>query len=103
MEGFKAIERIPHGEPRTPTQAWAGLGLSKTSPFALETSGISQWTHRDETRPFKLNATTTTMDPSAQDRSELTQFTEIHSLLAYLKLEHYISKNPYSMSLINSN
>lgn len=86
------MERIPHGEPRTPTQEWAGLGLSKTSPFALETSGISHWTHRDDSRPFKLNATTTTMDPLAQDHSELTQFTDIQSLLVYLKLEHYISK-----------
>lgn len=96
MEAFKAVERdIPHGEPRTPTHYWAGLDLSKTSPFALETNEMSRWTHREELRPLKLHATTThlhAIDAPTQDRSDITQFTDIHSLLTHLKLEHYISK-----------
>lgn len=87
------MNRAPQGELSTPTPAWAGLGLSKTSPFALETAGISQWTHREETMPFKLGSTTSIRDSTpSEDRTQLSQFNDIHSLLTHLKLDHYISK-----------
>ncbi|XP_055384865.1 protein bicaudal C [Condylostylus longicornis] len=35
--GYKAMERQPHGELRTPNANWIGLGLSRTSPAPLET------------------------------------------------------------------
>lgn len=93
IEGYKAMERAPQGEVRTPTNAWAGLSLSKTSPFALETAGISQWTHRNENSPYKLGATTGILDSTpAQERVQLSQFKDIPSLMTHLKLDHYISK-----------
>lgn len=88
------MEQTPDAKsPRTPTPYWAGLALSKTSPFALEPSSLPQWNHRGETRAFKLNATANALETAPQDRSELSRFTDIHSLLVHLRLEHYISKS----------
>lgn len=39
IEGYKAMERAPQGEIRTPNAGWSGLGLSKTSPFLLGATG----------------------------------------------------------------
>lgn len=88
------MERSPKSELRTPTNAWAGLALSKTSPSALEMAGLSQWTYRDQNSPYKLGSTTGILDsaPPAQDQTQLSQFKDIHSLLNHLKLDHYISK-----------
>lgn len=125
MEGYKAMERAPHGEVRTPTSQWAGLGLSKTSPFALETaaavnnstssgttptnslnyhnspaqvaataSGKIQWPRTENNAsPYGLGTTTGLLDVApVEKRSQLCQHKDIHSLLTYLGLEHYISK-----------
>lgn len=91
------MERAPQGEVRTPTNAWAGLSLSKTSPFALESAGISQWTHRNENSPYKLGATTGMLDSTpAQERTQLSQYKDIPSLMTHLKLDHYISEYKYN-------
>lgn len=83
---------------RTPTDAWTKFSLSKTSPFALESSsssstmGVSQWAHREKLN-FDKVATTGLIDCVPwSDRILLSQFKDIHSLLSHLKLEHYISK-----------
>lgn len=92
MERFET----PKGryEVRTPTNAWAGFGLSKTSPFAVESAaaGMSQWSQRDNIQ-FDKASTTGLIDvmPSSE-RIPLSQFKDIHSLLNHLKLEHYTSE-----------
>lgn len=92
IEGFKAMERLPQGEVRTPTNIWSGLSLSKTSPFQLETAGISRWANREEHIPSKLMGTTGLLDSVPIQDRELSHFKDIHSLLNHLKLGHYISK-----------
>lgn len=86
-------------EVRTPTNTWAGFGLSKTSPFALETaaSGMLQWSAQRENVQFDKASTTGLIDamPSTE-RIPLSQFKDIHSLLNHLKLEHYISELSFS-------
>lgn len=104
------MERAPQGELRTPNSAWAGLHLSKTSPFALETipdqsvtesnasgnTGLGlnpRWTRTDTTSPYNMSATTGLMDVlPAQQRALICQHKDIHSLMMHLGLEHYISK-----------
>lgn len=86
---------------RTPTDAWSKFSLSKSSPFALESSavGVSQWAHREKLN-FDKVATTGLIDSVPwSDRMPLSQFKDIHSLLSHLKLEHYISKY-YSDTLL---
>ena len=100
VEGYKAIERAPQGEVRTPTSHWAGLGLSKTSPFALETlastsNSAQAWNSHSETKvpTFNLNATTSLMDATpTHQRLMVGQHKDIHSLMTHLGLDHYISK-----------
>lgn len=80
---------------RTPTDAWAKFSLSKTSPFALQSSstssGLSQWAQREKLN-FDKAATTGFIDSVPwNDRIPLSQFKDMHSLLSHLKLEHYIS------------
>lgn len=92
-EGYKAMKRPPQGELRTPTPAWAGLSLSKSSPLALEPSGISQWNYREEHSPYKFGATTGLLDTTYPgNRQPLSEFKDIQSLLVHLQLDHYISK-----------
>lgn len=82
-------------EVRTPTNAWAGFGLSKTSPFAVEaaTSGMLPWSGQRENVQFDKASTTSLIDAiPATDRIPLSHFKHIHSLLHHLKLEHYISE-----------
>lgn len=88
------MKRVPQTpEVRTPTSAWAGLALSKTSPFALG-DGMSQLSLREKLTPFDKASTTGFIDsmPASMNRIPLSDFKDIHSLLTYLKLEHYISK-----------
>lgn len=93
IEGLKARDRfdLNREQIRTPTDAWAKLSLSKTSPFALETStsGVSQWAQREKLN-FDKVATTGLID-SIPERIPISHFKDIHSLLSHLKLEHYIS------------
>lgn len=88
IEGFKAMERHPQTpEIRTPTNAWAGLALSKTSPNPLNT------TYTAMNRTFNMASTAGFVDSmSSPNRMNLSEFKDIHSLLTYLKLEHYIRK-----------
>lgn len=103
------MERAPQGEVRTPTSRWADLGLSKTSPFALETtptnansSSANLWTRPDTASPYNLGATTGMIDGiPANQRALLIQHKDIHSLMTHLGLDHYISKFFFfSMSLV---
>lgn len=96
VEGLKAMDRLDlnREQVRTPTDAWVKFSLSKTSPFAIESSsaGVSQWAHREKLN-FDKVATTGLIDSVPwSDRISLSQFKDIHSLLSHLKLEHYISK-----------
>lgn len=97
------MERPPQGEVRTPTSQWAGLGLSKTSPFALETASHNvdannirnQWVHNvGNASPYSNMGVTTGILEStpAEKRAVLTHQKDIHSLMTHLGLEHYISK-----------
>lgn len=95
VEGFKAMERFENTREqlRTPAPCWAGFGLSKTSPLPLEGSKMPQWPRPAENSLFDKIATTGLLDTiSATDRSSLTHFKDIHSLLTHIKLSHYISK-----------
>lgn len=94
VEGYKAIERAPAGEIRTPTSSWAGLGLSKTSPFSLETvtNNNNQWNRTETSSPYNLGVTTSLMDAApSHSRMLLSQHKDIHSLMTHLGLDHYIS------------
>lgn len=88
---------------RTPTDAWNKFSLSKSSPFALESSsavGVSQWAHREKLN-FDKVATTSLIDSVPwNDRLPLSQFKDIHSLLSHLKLEHYISEYYFEFILL---
>lgn len=90
---------------RTPTPAWAGFGLSKTSPLVMDTNKMAnQWTRPAETTMFDKISTTSLMDTIASaDRNSLSHFKDIHSLLTHIKLEHYISELIISTISIKSN
>lgn len=79
---------------RTPTDAWSKFSLSKSSPFALESSaiGVSQWAYREKLNFDKVSTTSLIDSVPWNDRMPLSQFKDIHSLLSHLKLEHYISE-----------
>ncbi|XP_037911296.1 protein bicaudal C isoform X2 [Hermetia illucens] len=95
--GFKAMERAPHGELRTPTAHWAGLGISRTSPLEPTTNNHNKH-HSDDTlwnraqlSPYNLGVTTGLVESTASNlRLQLAQHKDIHSLLTSLGLEHYI-------------
>lgn len=80
---------------RTPTSTWSGLGLSRTSPFAL---GSIRQPSLDSFRndvspsvsPFNLVKTTGIID-STPSNSYLEHHKDIESLLIHLGLEHYIN------------
>lgn len=94
-EGFKAMERFETSREhlRTPTPAWAGFGLSKTSPLVLDNNKMPQWTRPVDNPLFDKYSTTSLMDAlAAPDRNLLSRFKDIHSLLTHIKLEHYISE-----------
>lgn len=105
IEGMKAVEqRFPREELRQPTHAWAGLALSKSSPFALETSGMSQWTHRNDHSPYKTGITTSIIDSTPLQDRQLPECSDIHTLMTELKLAHYIRKYslPIRVSVLSS-
>lgn len=102
--GFKAMERTPvAGELRTPTPAWLGMGLSRTSPAPLETvddggaTGPNGWRMPPPPglgSPYGISATTGLLDATPVNRRmQLSQHKDIHTLLTSVGLEHYISKH----------
>lgn len=90
------MKRALEGESiRTPTSAWSGLGLSKTSPFSLETSRKppNDWDHNEASpsiSAFGLGKTTGLVD-AASSNMLLGHHKDIQSLLISLGLEHYIN------------
>lgn len=89
-------------EVRTPTSQWSGLGLSKTSPFSLETVRKSNdWDHNEPSTttttaaavsPFGLGKTTGLVDSSSSANllSGAGQPKDMNTMLIGLGLEHYI-------------
>lgn len=100
IDGLRAMDRfdLNREQVRTPTDAWSKFSLSKTSPFALESStvGVSQWAQREKLNFDKVSTTSLIDSIPWNDRIPLSQFKDIHSLLSHLKLEHYISKYFFS-------
>lgn len=105
--GFKAMEKSPvPGEVRTPNSQWAGLGLSRTSPAPIETVDdlTALWPRSPLAgninggggalvSPYSLGATTGLIDSTPINRRmQITQHSDIQTLLISLGLEHYISK-----------
>lgn len=101
--GFKAMERTPvAGELRTPTPAWLGMGLSRTSPAPLETVDDGGTADPNGWRmppppglgsPYGISATTGLLDATPVNRRmQLSQHKDIHTLLTSVGLEHYISE-----------
>ncbi|EDW77980.2 uncharacterized protein Dwil_GK24769, isoform B [Drosophila willistoni] len=100
--GFKAMERTPvAGELRTPTPAWLGMGLSRTSPAPIETvdDGLASgqgWRMPAPSplglgSPYGVSATTGLLDATPVNRRmQLSQHKDIQTLLTSLGLEHYI-------------
>ncbi|ALC39912.1 BicC [Drosophila busckii] len=100
--GFKAMERTPvPGELRTPTPAWLGMGLSRTSPAPIETGDDGECASANGWRipppppgissPYGLSATTGLLDATPVNRRmQLSQHKDIQTLLTSLGLEHYI-------------
>jgi len=83
-------------ELRVPNISWSGLGLSKTSPVLLNDNsspkGPSNW-ERCALSPYHLGVTTGLIDStSSRQRMNIAQRDDLHTLLANLGLEHYISK-----------
>lgn len=96
MEGYRAMKRVLDGEAiRTPTSAWSGLGLSKTSPFSLETvRKPNEWDHNEASpavSPFGLGKTTGIVDATASNNLLLGHHKDIQSLLISLGLDHYVN------------
>ncbi|XP_051858957.1 protein bicaudal C [Drosophila albomicans] len=103
--GFKAMERTPvAGELRTPTPAWMGMGISRTSPAPIETvddgsngggNTANGWRMPPPPpglcSPYGLSATTGLLDATpVSRRMQLSQHKDIHTLLTSVGLEHYI-------------
>ncbi|XP_055548937.1 protein bicaudal C [Wyeomyia smithii] len=102
VAGYKAMHMPPqHGELRTPTPSWQGLGLSQTSPVPLEACDLS-WASSSGSSggggtggaagsDSRLNMTTTMIDVTPmRQREQLSQYNDVTSILTNLGLEHYI-------------
>ncbi|XP_058448811.1 protein bicaudal C [Malaya genurostris] len=103
VAGYKAMHLPPqHGELRTPTPSWQGLGLSQTSPVPLEACDMS-WANSSSGSSSgggagtaagsesRLNMTTTMIDVTPmRQREQLSQYNDVTSILTNLGLEHYI-------------
>lgn len=105
VAGYKAMHHPPqHGELRTPTPSWQGLGLSQTSPAPLEACDLS-WANSSggssgggggggggaAGSDSRLNMTTTMIDVTPmRQREQLSQYNDVTSILTSLGLEHYI-------------
>lgn len=76
---------------RTPTPTWAGLGLSRTSPFPVETIR-NDW-ERNNSSPYNLPSTSgmSIVDPAPSSKMFLNHHKDIRSLLSHLGLEHYMN------------
>ncbi|GAB0095254.1 Protein bicaudal C [Sergentomyia squamirostris] len=98
LDGLKAMKTSPMGEVRTPTSAWTGLGLSRTSPMVPQDgiSGVFQSTSSDWddvaiASPYKLGKTCGILDSTpVQRRAQIGHHPDLQSLLTSLDLEHYI-------------
>lgn len=83
-------------EIRTPTSQWSGLGLSKTSPFSLETiRKPNDWDHNNDTpaapvSPFLMGKTTSIVDASSTNLLAAGHPKDMNTMLISLGLEHYI-------------
>ncbi len=89
------MKRVLDGEEvRTPTSQWSGLGLSKTSPFSLETVRKANDWDRNEASPavspFHGLVKTTGIVDSVSSKMMVGHHKDINSLLISLGLEHYI-------------
>lgn len=80
---------------RTPTSVWSGLGLSKTSPFSLESvREPNDWDHNEASpsiSSFGLGKTTGIVEATPINNMLLVQHKDLQSLLISLGLEHYIN------------
>lgn len=93
LDGIRAMKELRENDQRlrTPTPAWQGLSLSRSSPLALEAGRMSQWLFRDQTSPFKMGFTTSIVDATPViDRVMLSQHKDVSSVTLHLKLDHYI-------------
>ncbi|XP_037024571.1 protein bicaudal C isoform X1 [Bradysia coprophila] len=96
-KAYFAMKRSLDGEEiRTPTSQWSGLGLSKTSPFSLETVRKSNdWDHNEApaasvSSPFGLGKTTGIVDASSTNLLSAGPPKDMNTMLISLGLEHYI-------------
>ncbi|XP_058818853.1 protein bicaudal C [Topomyia yanbarensis] len=103
VAGYKAMHLPPqHGELRTPTPSWQGLGLSQTSPVPLEACDLS-WANSSSGSSSggggsvaagsdsRLNMTTTMIEVTPmRQREQLSQYNDVTSILTNLGLDHYI-------------
>lgn len=106
IDGYKAMDCPPNpNELRTPTGNWVGLGMSKTSPVppidSINNERLMTWNeHRESVMaranasPYRMGATTGVAEASTSQRrnQQLSQPTDIYTLLTKLGLEHYISE-----------
>ncbi|XP_053696138.1 protein bicaudal C [Sabethes cyaneus] len=99
VAGYKAMHLAPqHGELRTPTPSWQGLGISQTSPVPMEACNLSWGSSSGSSGgggaaggDSRLNMTTTMIDVTPmRQREQLSQYNDVTSILTNLGLEHYI-------------
>ncbi|XP_059618015.1 protein bicaudal C [Phlebotomus argentipes] len=96
LDGLKAMKTSPMGEPRTPTSAWTGLGLSRTSPMVpqdgISSAFMSDWEDTTSASPYRMGKTIGILDSTpVQRRAQIGHHRDLHSLLTSLGLEHYIN------------
>lgn len=96
IAGLRAMSISPQaGELRTPTAAWQGMNLSRTSPSAMETP-ISNNAWVESAPPENVagmfnNMTTTVLDSTpVRHRNQLSKYNDIVTLLTGLGLEQCI-------------
>lgn len=79
---------------RTPNSNWSGLGLSQTSPFAIETvRKTGKWDRNEASpsaSPFGLVKTSGLVD-AVSSNMLLGHHQDLSALLVSLGLEHYIN------------
>lgn len=96
LEGLKAMEIPPRSDqPRTPTGAWAGIGLSRSSTMIPKTpSPMLGGAHHNPPpgiSPYNLGKTGGILDSTpVTHRQQIMRHENIQSLLTSLRLEHYI-------------
>lgn len=92
IAGLRAMSLTPQqGEVRTPTAAWQGMGISRTSPSQLEHNSWSDAQPPDGIVPGLFNMTTSLLDSTPmRHRSQLSNYSDIATLLTGLGLGHHI-------------